>query len=672
VLNIEGGKEAGTAWLWLSHYGFRSEMPVAYGAKMNDRILMTKEVKRHQVLTVDALLSGRGEAWTTDWLERTLLPRTVYHEECALRPGQNQLHLINCQVAALVVTNRRGRPAAQAYLSQLDKDLKRYRRQFVLAAQHDPDCPVRPTEEEAKQGMMVFSPPADQWFDRTYVPDAGHRAKAVRLTAATGSSAMTALAVVSASGGDLRPVVGDLRSGKGGRLPGRSCQVHAMERVPVVRDGCAYYQAFAVGSQLRSVRPRKVSWLVLQVRVPDRMTAGTYEGQMRIPSGRGTGTVPVKVEVVALPREKTDKPTVFGVSGWASAFEAYRSYSTLLPKPEQKRVGKAVLDALAAHGLNSVRLHGPGLSRGRRSAPQRFEEALKDRLYLTGSGKHLVDVEQSLKTIEALQPGTDRYRKVAGVIVSAGDAAAGKHSFTGYALLCGYMDDRNRDEMAKVVRAIRRSGGRPAVLARLSALSGLGRSARRQLLADLDTLVVGGGAGLRSLAAEFKAPASDKTLAVGAVYADEYTCGFYSWGVGADGALVEQAFSFVPFFNGFWFDGRGLLLPDRAIGTFRATLGMLMFQQGMEDYLLARRCQELAESARKRGVDAGGLEKVLGEIRGTADKAQPGFDLERFQPRGVSRQVLLQWRQSLLAQAQKVHEGMTGSPPAKRIAPPAP
>ena len=170
----------------------------------------------------------------------------------------------------------------------------------------------------------------------------------------------------------------------------------------------------------------------------------------------------------------------------------------------------------------------------------------------------------------------------------------------------------------------------------------------------LGRLLVRAGRGMVGLGRQFKGTGSAKTMLVQVTHADEYSLGFWAWGIGADGFVGDQAFSSRLAFDAFRFGGVALLLPGPVAGGFEPTLGMLMLRQGKADYELAGRCEALAVLARRQGVAAAGLEGVLGEIRSAADRRRGGFDVSHFRPRDVSRTELRRWRESLLRQAKRL------------------
>jgi len=162
------------------------------------------------------------------------------------------------------------------------------------------------------------------------------------------------------------------------------------------------------------------------------------------------------------------------------------------------------------------------------------------------------------------------------------------------------------------------------------------------------------------VARALKKDAPRTILAVRCYRADVYTIGFYSWGVGADGAYTDHIFPSRPPWNAFTFAGRSLILPDDRWG-FETTAAMGNLLQGMADYRLAGRCEALAQAARKRNVDPDHLEKVLAGIRLAAERARPSYDVTRLRSVGVSPAQMRAWRSALVAEAAKLIEKMAAA-----------
>ena len=161
TVTLRPGNELALAWIWVTHYGYQYSPSLEYMVKVGGKVSLRRRVGPPQMLSREGLLAGKDEAWTTEWFERTFVPRVVSKLECPLKAGDNRLQLANCQLAALIMIPRTQQGEMRKYVQQLEEDLKRYRRQFVLATQHLPRCDVVPNEEETGTGVMLFTPPAN-------------------------------------------------------------------------------------------------------------------------------------------------------------------------------------------------------------------------------------------------------------------------------------------------------------------------------------------------------------------------------------------------------------------------------------------------------------------------------------------------------------------------------
>ena len=665
-LKINTGSEPATARLWLTHYSYHYSPPVEYMAKLNDRALLgPRRLTKGQMLSPAGLFQGKGEPWTTDWLSRTFTPRLVSRLECPLKPKENTLELGNCQVAALAVISRRGRQAAAAFFRQLEAELKRYRRQFVLATQDLPRCEVGPTEAEAKAGMIVFHPPADEWFYRQYVPRPEHRAGKIELKVAAGSLGSAAVAV--SPGNDaarLEASAGALLSPVMGRLPAGSCRIHALQTMPVVSGGCVYRQPFVVASGLRSVRARGVYWFLLQVRPPKRISPGRYAGAVRLTLGRASTAVPIEVEVVRIPSVKTRSPPTFSILSTVDCREVYWSLKDALPEPVQFQATRGVLAAAASAGLNASMIRGPSYYSGSAKAIQwdGLECGLRERLHLAGAGRKLLNLRGGAGYLRGAEPGTKQYQDRVADLVRGVREKTAKHKLDDYALYCGYFGSGRTQEMVKLAAAVRKAGGKPAVETFPEVLKAMGKPDRDAFFRDVDTLIFHASGELPGVANDFKKTAWNRTVLLWTESADEYTWGFYAWAAGADGAILVRPFSTCPPFNAFCFDGQSLLLPTPTLGRFEPTLAALRLQQGIADYRLARQCQALVELAGQRKEDAGGLQDALKSIRSACATKPPRFDRRRLRSVSVSPATLREMRDRLVTEAQKVSAGLAKPP----------
>jgi len=388
-------------------------------------------------------------------------------------------------------------------------------------------------------------------------------------------------------------------------------------------------------------------------------------------------SVPVQIDVIRLPALKKLPRATFGLCSTGDSFEAYRALKNALSEPARARATRQIHSALTAAGFNSGGVAGPYFSRTGALVVSHVTKALRDRLYLAGDGKRIVSIDHGMNQIQPLQPGTVKHRTEVGKLVKAVADEAAEYHLTNYALHCAHASVQGVQGAAQRAAAVRAGGGKPAVTIYARDLAAMDRNLRNRLFADLDTLLVYPGRGGAAAAKDFKSIGEDKTLLVRSASPDPLACGFYCWAVRADGVLFDRVFSHLPLFNAFFFNASSLLLPTTAVGSFEPTLAMMQIVQGRADYDLARRCEALASAADARKVSSAGLQAVLDQIRSTCDRNPPVFDPSRLRSSSVSQAKVLQWRRSLLLEAEKVAKAMAKPPSAaprstRSTSPPAP
>lgn len=658
-LTIRPADGASAGWVWLTHYGAQYSPALEYMVRLNNRSLLHRRLSPAQMLSADGLLQGKDQPWTTQWFEESFVPTIVTRLELSLGEGANSLDLANCQVAALIIAPRAQQQAMRGYVQQLQNDLKRYRRQFVLAAQHRPRCDVPPTEEESRAGVMLFQPPAEEWFSRHYTPAPEHRANSLKLTAAAGATITAALVAVPCEDGkSLQATLESLRDPAKGAIPAGSLHVSALAAVPVVRGGRVYYQPFLPMRNLHAVEALGVYWILLQVSVPARARPGSYQGALRVATGQGGAQLPVEVQVFGMqPVRLEDRRGVFGVLDDGDLYSVYRSLARVMPQQRRHQATREILLKLFAAGLNCGIVPGPDFSSVPDAAPDAMINGLRAYPAPSRPGKTLVDLRHGIwrLTSSPIQPGTALYTKAVQNLVGMSNQLAAKAGLDSYAL---YVHEAGSPsdlpEAARLAAAVRAAGGKPAVHTNAAILSRMAAGERAQLLKDLDALIcVPNHTQLGAIREQLSQAGAAKSLLVSVRHADVYACGFYSWAVGADGVLARGIFSTWPPFNGFWFDGLSLLVPAPG-GGFQPTLSLHEFGRGMEDYALATRCEALAKLAKTRGIGTHQLEEVLSEIRLTADSKIPRFDPETWRSRSVSAKQLQDWREALFRAAGEI------------------
>ena len=651
----------GVAWAWLTHYGYYYSSPVEYTAGINRKSVLRRRFSPSRMLSPEGLLRGKNEPWTAEWFDKSFTPAVVSGVEFSLKAEENRLEMVNCQLAALIIAPRKAQNATRAYVKQLEQDLQRYRRQFVLATQHHLRCDVTPTEDETRAGSIVFCPPRDEWFSRTHLPKAEHRAGVLKLTVAAGSATTAALAAVPCKDGKLfHARIDALRDPGKGSISKAGMGLYALDTMPVVTDACVNYQPFLPARNFRNVRAGGVYWFVLRVKVHERTRTGNYKGTIRVTLDRTDAKIPVELEVVNIGMGRPDRKRTFAVMSTGDCFGVYRSLKNILPVRRRKKATRNILTRLYDAGFNSVMINGPSMSQKLELSPTPMSHNLRNYPRPDRPGKMLVNLGAVYWTLnhQRVRAGTALYANKTRDTVRLCSDLAGKNKLADYALYCGHgWDEKTLSEVVGKALAVRRDGdGKPAVSATASCLISMAAGSRARLLATADTLIcTPNHKDLGGIGEEFKKTGRGRTFALRLSYPDVYAGGFYCWGVGADGACLDRIFHYRPLFNAFMFSPQSLLLPLPK-GDFEPTLALLKFRQGLADYDLACRCESIIKTAREQSVDVTPLEKILMEIRITADAKPPGYNSRLMRSTAVPPEQLEKWRTALIREAGKVHE----------------
>ena len=138
----------GHAWVWLTHFrDSRRNLATAHGAKVGGSWLVREELSARQRLGSQGALLGLGGPWTQEWLSQTYARCLVEKIDVPMRDGEVTLALVNSQVAALAVAPQDKRREMEAYLQQVQADLDRYRRQFIVGVNVQPRSTLAPDED---------------------------------------------------------------------------------------------------------------------------------------------------------------------------------------------------------------------------------------------------------------------------------------------------------------------------------------------------------------------------------------------------------------------------------------------------------------------------------------------------------------------------------------------
>jgi hypothetical protein len=599
-------------------------------------------------------LYGKDAPWTPEWFIATLCPMLVNRVELPLKTGGNSLDLLNCEVAAIVMGPAGQQQALRAYLTALDADLDRYRRQFTLGMQQRPVCDLAATDEETKAGLILLAPPAAEWWGSLYAAKPEHRTKKLTLATFSGGTARSALVAVPVNDGAVLQGRVDVLREPGGKSIVGVGKVVALECVPAVRDGCVTWQPFLQEPAFRTVKAKQICWFAVQVAVPEKTDTGNYTGTLRVTMGAIAAELPVTVEVtrVALPAA----PMIVGMMNHLGAPSVCPWVSGAFSQQQRQAVSRAAITRAGECGFNCNLLGG--ISLGGMGDNKLYDDPLTNNLkdgtlIPNPAGRFLVNCEQTMRQLDGRNNiGSDRHCEMMGNLGRMVSSAIG-NKLPSYGTYGGErMGDTQRQ--AKALEALGRAGGRPAVTAVTHQMLDMKPAERDSYLRAIDTLLLWPDrAGALQIGDELGKIDPAKALLVNVFGPDPYAIGFYDWAVGGAGVYVHGALSDNPPYNAFWFTGRQVLLPT-ATGDFQPTAGAILLGEGMDDYLLARRCELLVKAAKAGNVDASAVEAILTEIRTTCDAKPPNWDNQTLQSRAIPPETIQDWRARLTAAAAKI------------------
>jgi len=191
------GKGPGVAWLWVTHYSALFRQAPQRVLKLRGRTVLHRRFSSRQLFGTDCVLEGMDGPWTPKWFAG--VHARSFYDLVPLRLSRegSRIDLLNCQVAAAALAPSARRAALAAYVEQVEKDLLRFRRQFIVGRRVADICALAPTPAEAKGGVMVFQPPAGSAFVGGWAPAAADRAATVKALAANGSLVVIPLAIAA-------------------------------------------------------------------------------------------------------------------------------------------------------------------------------------------------------------------------------------------------------------------------------------------------------------------------------------------------------------------------------------------------------------------------------------------------------------------------------------------
>jgi len=650
---IRAPSKPAVAWIWVTHYGRNRTQPVEYVMACGGKTLLRKRLSQRQMLSGQGLLEGIDGAWTPEWFDKKYAGHFYDVVQLSLPNGEARCDVGNCQLAAVVVGPASAKPQLAKYVAQVHKDISRYRRQFVVGYRSDTFIITQPTEAEKKAGVIVFSPPGDEAFAPEWKGGDKDRAKSIKVVAANGGYIIVPLAAAPIREAKfLSGRISLLKTNRGQTLVFGKLRpdVRFLQRVPQVKDGRVVFRPWILARRSGTLRPREVGHILLSVHIPPAALSGVYKGTLTLEFSVGRADLPVEIQVVNL-GPAVPRPVV-GTTAGASAAGLLFGLARTMPEAQRDTLTRSIRGFLFANtDIGAVTFSSPHVTSKLKISDGSFRRSLQALPRSETPAPGMLSLSSSWYGLrkKGVRAGTVRFQKQIGRVVSRTRQLASRSSLRDYYFYLGSVRDVDDVPLASDrARAVRVSGGRVAVRLSRDVLKELPAGKWKQSLGQFSAVLFESGRGLDNYISRFKKLAKDKKAFLYTYNTGRYYSGFYLATVGADGVYFSGVFNWLgrPY-NGFCFSPNSLMIVRRD-GKFAATLASRRLAQGVNDYMLLRRAENLLARAGKAKLPAEKLDALLVRIKSGALKSH------------VSDEQLEQWRVELVLAAGEIAAKLTG------------
>jgi len=659
--DLKAPGRGGVAHLWVTHFGYRRVQPVEYALLFRGKKVLQKRRSTKQMLGPEGLLEGRDGEWTPQWYDKVYAPRFVEVVKLQLRSAGNRIDVGNCQLAAVAMAPGASRAALAEYVEQVNEDLSRFRRQFIVGERNWPHCDLVPTAAERKAGVMLFSPPVDQAFGLEWRPQEKDRVKILRTTVPNGEMVTIPIVVVPLEEGTvISGAVGPLRADGGGVLVVNRARtgLWCLEPVPRVVDARAESQPWILVPKRRHVADREIVWAVLVLAPQADSPSGVFKGAVHFSVAGGQVSVPLEVRMADIGRKDAAWPTMGALyySGDASYF--YPAAAATMSKSAKEAMTARLRGVLLSDALNALHLDAVAVTSDLEVVDRYLRQDLKRFPSDRAPGEVLFD----LRTVRSrlgkarVGRGTRKYNETLSAVATRTSKLAAEAGISRFYFFAGGETSADRlRTLSKEVGSIGSAEGRLAVWFYLSTLAGMSEAEKREILRPFSAIIVAvNRPGFGRLVSLFQSLGGRRKAFVYTRRPDPCVVGFYAAVSGAAGSYVEEVYPGRRVYNGFGFDASGILVP-RPDGSFAPTLGMLALRQGVSDYSLVKRCEALLAEAAKAKLEAAGLAKALDDLKARMGKAPTtSYHYGPLRTMPMPRSEMESWRVVLTNAAEKV------------------
>ena len=645
------------AWAWVTHYGYYFTQPADYVFRAPGRSLR-RSLSSRQLLGPRGLLEGADGAWTPQWYTEDYANHFAAVLNFTMAKGRAKLDLSNCQLAAMAMGPVSQRSAMFACVQQIQKELARYRRQFIVGLLDRNLCTLEPTDAEKKAGVMVFQPSGDEVFMDTWQPAATDRVPVIRVIGQAGGTIRIPLAVVplkrSVAVNIIRP---SLRSEAGGRLimkPG-DFGVDFIHRVAEVRSPVVCRRPWLISSKPARVEAGEAAHLWVRLELSPLAKPGVYCGPLGITCGAGRLDVPMEVEVVGSRQDVRAEPLI-GSKQLPRAYFIYAAALTSVSPKGQRKLQTDVEERARAVGLNAYFVPAARHYMGKQGlylSSSYCQQSLSRHSLKGLRGPMFFDFSSGLSALGPM-PGSGEaltgYKKRAREAVSATNSLASKYLVGGSCFYIGSAGSRSDlAPLARAVKVLSADDCRIAIGTSLSVLRTIPvREIARQFGPARALLLYPNAPAPLPQIAGFKNLNAGNRVYLSLSRADRYAMGFYASAIGVDGCFISYVFMTGRSHNGFYVNGHGLLALHTG-GVIAETVSAMRIKQALDDWDVIQQAEALAGKAASAKVSAAEISTILAEIRlRAAALSALNYSVDRFATMPVSHAEMDSWRASLL------------------------
>ena len=652
------------AWLWVTHYGKRYSQPQEYMCRAAKGRPVGKKLTAGQLLGRDGLLEGANGPWTPQWYAKDYADHFVTLMPFTMLKGKAMIELGNCQMAALAMVPASGRSAMTVCIKQIQSELVRFRRQFVMKHLNRNLCRLEPTEAEKKLGMMLFRVPPDEAFTGLWKPRADQRAWAIHAIARPGGTIRIPLAFVPLQRKSVvfSIIPGSLRSDSGSILPlnRNSFQIDHMQLVPEVRKGVTIRRPWLMTAKSPVVEVGEIGYVWLTAAIPPRAKGGLYRGTWKLGSGGTRVGVPVEIEIVDCARRDTKhaKDLTIASSELPAASTVYAAALSALPNAKQQKLKSDVFKQVAAIGINAYTFSAVKTSKSGSGSYSLYSPSMQAALdefpFRELPGTMLLNLSQALEKLS--WGSSSAKRELLLKTIARTNALSSRYQINRRYFYFGFADAM-ADNTTRAGLATRLAGAKRfasedcpvAIHTHSSVLKDLSTVEFITKLRPVSALILTpNSSSLASQIAAFKKLSGTREVYLYTSRTDRFAMGFYFTAVQADGYLVPTVFMRGGPYNGYYIDGSGLVAPQSG-GKLAQTVSAFRLKQARDDRNLVYQARTLVAEAVSANVAAKEISDVLSEIKSRAGSLTIlSYDYTQFATTAVSQAEMDSWRASLL------------------------